>query len=527
MCVFFLGGRGLVRYVKIPHFKVVGLVLTVVVLLTTFFITQGTMMTDGAESFSRRKGKEKIVVSSSDDESETHIHNFQSSSILACHDSVPYDSNLLTIQHSSTLMELTIKKQYRYSFIISVLDKTIGYHKLSTRLGHLLPLSRPQLIDLGLGFFLLKISNPSDHTMVESKLPLSIPNYCVTFMPWKPNFKPSEEKITCVDVWVQLPELPIEYYDILPTIAAAIGRPLKIDPITEKRKICRFARFSVKIDLNRPLNTHTMIGATWQSIVYEGLEMVCSLCRRYGHLQQNCLINVTSAPAQASTSSGSVTALPQPSSIVDQSIKFYSTVIHKTIVNKEISTTPVTELSNKILPTLYSIRSGVMTLEIGIALSPDGLRDQHIVSFQPRVGDFANYPLQNTRHTYSEIVSQYHFQKLLCWKYNGADNIKLVQTMKYLKLLENPSIVLILGIKCRGKDTIQAVEEIGFSGSYIIDGGIWLLWNKEDVKIEVYVSSLHKFCAEVNFLPQPSNGQMLEYFARRLTPTPLPTKVRF
>lgn len=99
--------------------------------------------------------------------------------------------------------------------------------------------------------------------------------------------------------------------------------------------------------------------------------------------------------------------------------------------------------------------------------------------------------------------------------------------MTFLKLLENPSIVLILGIKCRRKDTIEAVEVIGFSCSYIIDGGIWLLWNKDDVKIEVYVSTLHKFCAKVNFLPQPSNGQMLEYFARPLTPTPLPTKVGF
>ena len=70
--------------------------------------------------------------------------------------------------------------------------------------------------------------------------------------------------ITQVDVWVQLPELPTEYYGFLFRIAIAIGgNLLKIDPIIEGRKMCKFARFCVRVDLTRPLPGHIKMGETW------------------------------------------------------------------------------------------------------------------------------------------------------------------------------------------------------------------------------------------------------------------------
>ena len=182
--------------------------------------------------------------------------------------------------------------RFRYSFFIYVHGKKIKYHNLYTRLARLLsPFGPYQLNDLGLGFFLLNVSELSDYSMVLSKHPFSIPNYCVTLLNWVPNFKPSETNMKHVDVWIKLPELPIEYYDFLSRIAVCIGiRLLKIDPNTEKRKTCKFARFCVTLDLNRPLHDHIKIGVKLQAIVYEGLDldMVCSMCRRYGHLQKNC-----------------------------------------------------------------------------------------------------------------------------------------------------------------------------------------------------------------------------------------------
>ena len=72
--------------------------------------------------------------------------------------------------------------------------------------------------------------------------------------------------------------------------------------------MCKFARFCVTVDLTRPLTGHIKIGEIWQRVLYEGLDMVFSRCRRYGHLQQNCLdqqltsATINASRGQASTS---------------------------------------------------------------------------------------------------------------------------------------------------------------------------------------------------------------------------------
>ncbi|KAF3959418.1 hypothetical protein CMV_015768 [Castanea mollissima] len=650
-------------------------------------------------------GKNKKPMTSSSDESESALKL----NLRACQQGDDHDMDAnkfsTTIEVEINPTELApITDQFGYSFIIYVHGRKISYHNLYTRLVRLLyPYGPYQLVDLGLGFFLLKISEYSGYIMVLSKYPLSIPNYCVTLLPWKPNFRPSETMITQVDVWVQLPELPIEYYGFLFRIAAAIGgNLLKIDPITEGRKMCKFARFCVRVDLTRPLPGHIKIGEIWQRVEYEGLDMVCSLCRHYGHLKHNCLdqlltsATINASRGQASTSnelvnsaghrrladhtskivmsksadssssddnspwtqarhfkqhqgessgsqrphvqnqnkatetesdlemsdqskpkasviaesstelmqrknpltregtslspitegtliqppkdkpphipkslksekglpsessiagssnsfpqdssqhlchqpaqtmvkkayhtiptqphgnqpqtlSSSETASPRPSPMVKPCIQLYYTGIHKAMVKKEIGNTPITEFSTEIRQTLYSIKSEVASLDIGV--SKTAMRNQHAISFLPTVSDFTKKPLQNQQEaiyqTCAETVPQTPLQKLLCWKYNGTDNITLIQTMKYLKQHENPSIVLLFGIKSSGNDADQAIEEIGFSGSYLIDpflfdDGVWLLW-KKDVVIEVNSSTSHLIYATVHFLPHPSNRML-------------------
>ena len=133
-----------------------------------------------------------------------------------------------------------------------------------------------------------------------------------------------------------------------------------------------------------------------------------------------------------------------------------------------------------------------MVASFDIVVAPNGMINQRKMSFLPRVSDV--------------MTNCYHLQKLLCWKYNGLDNIMLIQTMKYLKQLENPSIVLLFGIRSSGDDAVQAIKEIGFSSSYRIDpvllyDGVWLLWNKEDVTIEVCRYTSNNIYAIVHFTP--------------------------
>nr|POE64013.1 hypothetical protein CFP56_40434 [Quercus suber] len=228
------------------------------------------------QSLSRKNGR-KTKKCSSSDESESSTLNLN---LRACEEGDDHDMDAnkcpTTIDVKFSPTELApIVNQFRYSFIIYVHGTMISCKNLYTRLASQLSLFGPyQLFDQGLGFFLLKLSNRLDHTMVVTKEPLSIPNYRVTLLNWALNFRPSETNITHVDVWVQLPELPLEYYAFLSRIASTIGvRLLKIDP-SLKQERCR--------------------------VKYEGLDMVCSQCRCYGHVHRNCLDQLTSATTNAS-----------------------------------------------------------------------------------------------------------------------------------------------------------------------------------------------------------------------------------
>nr|POE64444.1 hypothetical protein CFP56_35003 [Quercus suber]POE64452.1 hypothetical protein CFP56_35011 [Quercus suber] len=546
-----------------------------------------------AERARNNNVKKKKPMTSSSDESEYTLK-------LNPHASQEGDDHDMDANKFSTTIEVELNStelapiidQFRYSLIIYVHGKKIGYHNLYTGLVLVLALFGPyQLVDLGRGFFLLNISLFSDYNMVLHKNPLSIRNYCVTLLPWKPNFRPSETVITQVDVWVQLPELPIEYYDILSRIAAATGGNLrKIDPITERRKMYQLFTFStinasrgqaftsnelVNSAGHRRLADHTSKivmsksadssssddNSPWTQARHFKQHQRESSGSQRPHVQnqnmaagtesdlelidqskpkasvrptlpQDSSQNLCHQPAQTmvkkechtiptqphgnqpQTLSSSETASSRPSPMVKPSIQLYYTGIRMEMVNKEIGNTPITEFSTEIRQTLYSINSEVASLDIGV--SKPATRNQHVISFLPTVSDFTKNPLQNQQEaiyqTCAETVPQTPLHKLLCWKYNGTDNITLIQTMKYLKQHENPSIVLLFGIKSSGNDADQAIEDIGFSGSYLVDpflfdDGVWLLWEK-DVVIEVNSSTSHLIYATVHFLPHPSNWML-------------------
>lgn len=108
--------------------------------------------------------------------------------------------------------------------------------------------------------------------------PWLIHQHNITLRQWTPDFKPSEAITTHLKVWVDLLELPMEYYDkeVLLRVGAAIGKPVKIHPITERRERIRFARLCVEIDLKSPFLSQIKIGQPQQQIQYKG---------HVGHLQ--------------------------------------------------------------------------------------------------------------------------------------------------------------------------------------------------------------------------------------------------
>ncbi|CAN0906753.1 hypothetical protein LINGRAHAP2_LOCUS24430 [Linum grandiflorum] len=85
-------------------------------------------------------------------------------------------------------------------------------------------------------------------------------------------------------VWIQLTDLPIEYYHPIAVkrIANKIGIPFPVDRATEEGARAKFVRVCVEIDLTKPLLPKYKIGRIKYLIVYEGLSDLCIVCGRYG-----------------------------------------------------------------------------------------------------------------------------------------------------------------------------------------------------------------------------------------------------
>ncbi|XP_022988533.1 uncharacterized protein LOC111485743 isoform X2 [Cucurbita maxima] len=200
-----------------------------------------------------------------------------------------------TVCNLTPSLTARINQQFDQSLIAWVVGMKIHPRQLAVRLRRNLHLAGDlDVFELGLGFFVLKFSNALDYYEALEERPWSISHLCIYVFPWIPNFKPSEASIPFVDVWIRLPELSIEYYDkeVLEKIAKTIGgRLVKIDPVTETREKCMYARICIRMNLGYPLNLSFQFGKNPQKIVYEGLDLLCIVCGCVDDLKHDCLSN--------------------------------------------------------------------------------------------------------------------------------------------------------------------------------------------------------------------------------------------
>lgn len=155
-------------------------------------------------------------------------------------------------------------KPWRRAIIIKLLGRTVGYRYLYARLTKIWnPSSNFELIDLQKEFFVVRFAEKSDYHKVLFDGPSMVLGHYLTGQQWKPEFRPLEESIKKIVVWVRIPDLPIEYYDkhFLWRARNRVGKTLKVDMHTVKEnhnggemyttERGRFARISVEINLNK------------------------------------------------------------------------------------------------------------------------------------------------------------------------------------------------------------------------------------------------------------------------------------
>jgi hypothetical protein len=163
------------------------------------------------------------------------------------------------------------------------------------------PAGEMEIIDLENDYFLIRLEDRSDVARVFEGGPWLILGHHLVIQRWHPKFFPKENELKRVAVWIRIPGLPIEYYDkhILWRIGSCIGRTVKIDANTLKSKKNieskwhvpergKFARICVEIDLRKILRSKFILNKRTYTVEYEGLNLVCFSCGRYGHRKEQC-----------------------------------------------------------------------------------------------------------------------------------------------------------------------------------------------------------------------------------------------
>lgn len=146
------------------------------------------------------------------------------------------------------------------------------------------------IIDLGKDFFLIKFKFLENFHKALHGGPWFLGKYFLTVRRWEPNFRASVASLPSTAIWVRLPELPYEYYDLclLKKVGNTIGTLLKIDTTTLEGKRRQFARLCVHVQFDAPLKRVVHIGQHMQPLIYEGVSAICFSCGKLGHKDFNC-----------------------------------------------------------------------------------------------------------------------------------------------------------------------------------------------------------------------------------------------
>ena len=134
----------------------------------------------------------------------------------------------------------------------------------------------------------------------------------------------SRATLESVAVWVRLPGLPVEYYDltILKEIAAKIGPVLRINAHTAAERHGRYARVCVQLNLDKPLLRRLRIGKLKQEIQYEGLNLFCQTCGKIKESSSKCPCLVDASAIKSTLNLNNLTSTPsQQDPVVNQSAK--------------------------------------------------------------------------------------------------------------------------------------------------------------------------------------------------------------
>ncbi|KAF7802078.1 Retrovirus-related Pol polyprotein LINE-1 [Senna tora] len=148
-------------------------------------------------------------------------------------------------------------KPWRKSLIIRLIRKRVGIPFLRSRIERLWRLKgNLELIDLENDCFLAKLGDPRDYEFALHGGPWIVVEHYLTVQLWKPNFTLYDEKVKRLAVW--------------------------------RVERAKFVGVCAEIDIRMRLIAKVRVGRRIFGVEYEGMNMICFDCGRYGHKREDC-----------------------------------------------------------------------------------------------------------------------------------------------------------------------------------------------------------------------------------------------
>ncbi|XP_019173022.1 PREDICTED: uncharacterized protein LOC109168452 [Ipomoea nil] len=204
-----------------------------------------------------------------------------------------------TIQLTKEEVE-AIRAPWRKALIIKVMGRKVGYTYLLKRLQTMwMPRGILELIAIDNDYYLVRFGSVDDLEFAIFEGPWMVLDHYLIVKPWMPDFDPTSDTTEKVLVWVRIPCISAEYYNIifLRKLGNKIGRMLRVDQATSLVSRGHFARICVEVDMTKPLISKFKYKDKVRSVAYEGIHLVCFTCGIYGHAP-DAYPKITKAPAK-------------------------------------------------------------------------------------------------------------------------------------------------------------------------------------------------------------------------------------
>ena len=107
----------------------------------------------------------------------------------------------------------------------------------------------------------MAFSNQEDYKFSLFEGPWMVADHYLILQRWRPFFLMNGKITKKVALWIRIQRLSIELYSniFLHMIGISLGKFLKVDKLTSIQSKGKFVRICVKLDLEKPLETHIYV----------------------------------------------------------------------------------------------------------------------------------------------------------------------------------------------------------------------------------------------------------------------------